>query len=311
MGRCHEAHLVSSARRACVVGATAQLPKLRVPSVPGMDSLFKRPAAISTSLKDAKWGAPDKDDFDPKTKPLMGLKRGPEGGFILEPGAYEATVQSYCLHAGTYGPGGGDAYLYAPPKGSQERAVIAIVTHSGDHPEIDQHLIQQLLWAIVAQERFSEMPSGLQSVAAKLLSPRQIADLNGGAMGILGEEAMSRGLIKEPPLLQRIHQAENQLRVALSSPTASYEEMERIAVLTGDVPRGPGSIEVPRGRWSLVPEGYYVRYLPNHYSSTRLVIYVPDGCPAIGHEFNPGTHIAVPCDTARQRLIQSCRPYVQ
>lgn len=287
----------------------AQLPKLRVPSLPGMDSLFKKGPAITTSLADAKWAAPDKDDFDPSTKSLDSLKRGPSGGFILEPGAYKMTVQSYCLHAGTHGPGGGDAYLYAPPKGPAEKAVIAVVTNSVAHPEIQQHDVQLLLWAIVAREKVSDLPSNLQVVAAALLTPKQIVDLNGGAMQILGEEAMNRGLIKEPPLVQQAYEAENRLRSALSSPTATYEEMERIAVLTGDAPRGPGSVEVPRGRWSLVPDGFYVRYLPNSYTNTVLEIDVPEGCPAIGHEFNPATHIATPCDTARQRLIQSARPF--
>ncbi len=291
----------------CFAGATAQLPKLRIPSLPGIDSLFKKGPAITTSLGDAKWAAPDKDGFNPEAKPLNALKRGPEGGFMLEPGTYEATLQSYCLHAGTHGPGGGDAYLYAPPKGPSDRAVIAVVTHSVTHPEIPQHDIQLLLWAIVAREKVSDLPSNLQAVAATLLSPKQILDLNGGAMQIIGEQAMDRGLVKEPPLVQQVYQAENRLREALSSPTATYEEMERIAVLTGDVPRGPGSIEAPRGRWSLHPDGYYVRYLPLNYSNTHLVIHVPEGCPAIGHEFNPGTHIAVPCDTGRQRLLQSAR----
>ena len=49
--------------------------------------------------------------------------------------------------------------------------------------------------------------------------------------------------------------------------------------------------------------------MPNSYTNTKLEIYVPDGCPAVGREFNPATHIAVPCDTARQRLIQSARLY--
>jgi hypothetical protein len=74
-------------------------------------------------------------------------------------------------------------------------------------------------------------------------------------------------------------------------------------------PAGPGSIAVPTGRWSHHPDGYWIRYLPNSYSNTVVEIWAPEGSPAIGKEFDPATHIAVPGNTSRQRLIQSGRPY--
>ena len=83
--------------------------------------------------------------------------------------------------------------------------------------------------------------------------------------------------------------------------------MERVAVLSGNAPMGPGSQVVPSGRWSIHPDGYYVRYIPSGYSSTRVEIWVPQGSPAVGKEFDPATHIAVPGNTSRQRLIQSGR----
>jgi hypothetical protein len=79
-------------------------------------------------------------------------------------------------------------------------------------------------------------------------------------------------------------------------------------VLSGAAPRGEGSIEIPSGRWSMHPDGYYIRYIPSGYSSTRVEIWVPQGSPAVGKEYDPATHIAVPGNTARQRLIQSGRP---
>ena len=291
------------------VGALAQLPHIRAPRLPGMESLFKKGPAITTSLGDAKWAAPDKDGFGPETKPLDTLKRGPNGGFVLQEGTYGAVVQSYCLHAGTYGPGKGDAYLYAPPKGPAERAVIDIATNSVGHPEIDQRPIQLLLWGIIARTRFSEMPADLQAVGRQLLTRKEIADLDGGAMDRLGQEALDRGLIKEPPFMQRILQAENDIRQKLSAPTARYEDVERIAVLDGVPPAGEGGRTAPSGRWSLHPDGYYVRYIPGGYTNTRLEVYVPAGSPWIGKEFNPATHIAVPCETGRQRLLQSGRLY--
>ncbi|WP_449437774.1 hypothetical protein [Pedobacter steynii] len=35
-------------------------------------------------------------------------------GFTLKPGFYTGTFKSFCLKAGTHGPGNGDGYLYAP-----------------------------------------------------------------------------------------------------------------------------------------------------------------------------------------------------
>lgn len=49
---------------------------------------------------------------------------------MLQAGYYVFTDQSYCLHAGTHGPGGGDGYLYAPPKGPAEDAVMSILHNS-------------------------------------------------------------------------------------------------------------------------------------------------------------------------------------
>ena len=52
-----------------------------------------------------------------------------------------------------------------------------------------------------------------------------------------------------------------------------------------------------------------MRYLPYGYTNTLVQIWVPQGSPAVGKEYDPATHIAVPGNTARQRLIQSGRPY--
>jgi hypothetical protein len=281
----------------------------RVPSIPGVDSIFKKGPAITTSLKDAKWEAADQDGVNPEAKPLSNLKRGPHGGFILEEGDYSATVQSYCLHAGTHGPTSGDAYLYAPVKGPAAKIVTILVENTVQHPEIDQHKVQYLLWAIVARTKFSDLPQDLQAVAAQLLTPNQILDLNGGALGFVTDEVMKRGYINEPPFIQQIMQAENNLRHAMLSPATSYGDLESIAVLTGASTPGKDSRDVPRGRWSHHPDGYWVRYMPNGYTNTVLEVRVDGGAKCIGTEFDPASQIATPCDTGRQRLIQSGRFY--
>jgi hypothetical protein len=267
-------------------------------------------APITTSLPDAVWGDLSKDGFTPREskRSLMTLQRTPNGGFVLQPGYYEMVQQSYCLHAGTHGPGGGDGYLYAPPKGSADDAVMSIARNSVQHPEIAQHDIQTLLWAIVARAKFEDLSSQHKAIAARLLTPRQLAALNRNALDALSGNALTDALGGVPQPLRQVAQAEAQLRQMLTTPGATYAEMERVAVLGGNAPLGPGSQQVPSGRWSLHPDGYYVRYIPSGYSSTRVEIWVPQGSPAVGKEYDPATHIAVPGNTARQRLLQSGRP---
>jgi len=263
---------------------------------------------ITTSLPDAKWGDASRDGFTPREplRSLMTLQRTPNGGFVLQPGYYMLVDQSYCLHAGTHGPGGGDGYLYAPPKGPAQDAVMTIVRNSVNHPEIQQHDIQLLLWAIIARAKFENLSTELKAVAARLLTPRQLAGLNRTALDFLPAEVMNR----MPGPLRQVAEAEQSLRSMLTS-GGSFSEMERVAVLAGMAPPGPGSIDVPSGRWSDHPDGYMIRYIPSGYSTTRVEIYVPQGSAAVGREYDPATHIAVPGNTSRQRLIQSGRPQHQ
>jgi hypothetical protein len=276
-------------------------------------NLFGAKAPITTSLEDAKWGDASKDGFTPRedARSLMTLQRTPAGGFVLQPGYYNLQTQSYCLKAGTHGPGGGDGYLYAPPKGPAEDAVMSVVRNSVQHPEIEQHDVQVLLWAIIARAKFEDLQPEMKATAAKLLTPRQLASLNRSALDVLSGNALTDALGGVPEPLRQIAQAEAQLRQMMTTPGASFAEMERVAVLSGAAPIGEGSVNVPSGRWSLHPDGYWVRYIPSGYSSTRVEIWVPQGSPAVGKEYDPATHIAVPGNTARQRLIQSGRAQQQ
>lgn len=266
-------------------------------------------APITTSLPDAKWGDPSKDGFTPReaARSMMVLQRTPNGGFVVQPGYYTMQTQSYCLKAGTHGPGDGDGYLFAPPKGPAEDAVITVLRNSVNHPEIEQQDIQALLWAIIARAKFEDLQPQLKATASRLLTPRQLASLNRNALDVLSGNALTDALGGVPEPLRQIAQAEAQLRQMMTTPGASFAEMERVAVLSGAAPLGPGSQNIPSGRWSLHPDGYFVRYLPSGYSSTRVEIWVPQGSPAVGKEYDPATHIAVPGNTARQRLAQSGR----
>ena len=276
---------------------------------PGVGSLLEGKPPITTSLPDAKWGDASKDNFTPREarRSLMTLQRTPNGGFVIQPGYYDMQTQSYCLKAGTHAPGGGDGYLYAPPLGPAEDAVMTIVRNSVNRPEIPQQEIQQLLWAIIARAKFEDLSPNLKATASRLLTPRQLGSLNRSALDVLSNSQLQGALGGVPAPVRQVLEAEAQLRRMLTTPGASFAEMERVAVLSGAAPRGEGSRDVPSGRWSLHPDGYYVRYLPSGYSSTRVELWVPQGSPAVGKEYDPAAHVAVPGNTARQRLIQSGR----
>lgn len=268
---------------------------------------------ITTSLPDAVWAVDSLDNFTPRDtkRSMLTLQRTPNGGFVLQPGYYEMHTQSYCLKAGTHGPGDGDGYLFAPTRGPAEDQVMTILRNSVQHPEIEQHEIQTLLWAIIARAKFEDLSTEHKATASRLLSPQQIASLNRTALDLVPGPALEAAINSMPPLVQQAFRAEAQLRQMMTTGNATFEQLERAAVLAGMAPEGPGSRAVPSGRWSLHPDGYYVRYVPQGYSYTVTQIWVPQGSPAVGKEYDPATHIAVPGNTARQRLVQSGRARTQ
>ena len=269
-----------------------------------------RNSPITTGIRDATFGDPSKDGWSPPTasQPMTNLTRATGGGFVLQPGYYEYRAQSYCLHAGTHGPGGGDGYLYAPVLGSARDAVTAILQNSVAHPDIEQQKIQQLLWAIVARAKFEDLNNDLKLVAARLLTQRQLAGLNRNALSVLNSSQL-QSIVTLPPIVRQTLQAESDLRGMLTSNGSTYSQMEGAAILAGIAPRGEGSIDVPQSRWSLHPDGYWVRYLPSSYSNTVIQVWVDQGSGAVGRTFDPAKQIAVPANTARQRLALSGRVY--
>ena len=84
-----------------------------------------------------------------------------------------------------------------------------------------------------------------QSTRAPVAISRRCAHLNPlllrSALDVLQGNALTDALggVSEP--LRQIAQAEAQLRQMLKTPGASFAEMERVAVLSGNAPLGPGS----------------------------------------------------------------------
>jgi hypothetical protein len=138
-----------------------------------LDSVLRGDPPITTSLPDARWAVDSLDSFTPREakRSMLQLQRTPNGGFVLQPGYYEMHTQSYCLKAGTHGPGGGDGYIFAPTKGPAEDAVTTILRNSVNHPEIHQHQVQTLLWAIIARAKFEDLSAEHKATADQAGDP--------------------------------------------------------------------------------------------------------------------------------------------
>jgi hypothetical protein len=126
---------------------------------------------------------------------------------------------------------------------------------------------------VLARTKIDSMSNEMRMLAAALLSPQQIFELNGGALGLIGEDRLASAFGSQPPLLRQIFEAEAKLRNELTGGNPVFNELERIAVLFGDFEDdGP---RIPRNRWSLHPDGYFIRYNPQGYLRTVVQVYVP------------------------------------
>ena len=275
----------------------------------GVDKLFKQPGAITTSFDDVNREGEMMPDFKSteKFQPLYLLPKNPESGFVLCEGYYEMTNKSYCLQAGTYGPSNGDGYMYAPVLGPKEEIVISILKSAEKHADVSQHDVQILLWTIIARTKFANYAGPVKVTALKLLTPRELTQLEGRALGILPFDVVQKAKDKMPPALQAVFEAENNIRQLISSGNYTYADMEKYAILAG---MAPPRTDVPRGIWTKHPDGYFVRYLPSGYSVTKVQIYVPKELVNAGTQlvYDATNDIACPANTGAQRLAQTNEP---
>ena len=193
--------------------------------------------------------------------------------------------------------------------GAAVNIITQIRQNSYNFPEIGQHDIQSLIWAILARAKFETLDANKQAIAARLVDKKQLLMLNRTALDVIPSSVLNKTLIEAPPALRNVLAAEGEIRSILSV-GGSYAALENAAILTGNAPWGKGSIKIPSNRWSLHPDGYYIRFNANGYSKTFVEVYVPDNSNAIGKICDLSTMIAVPCNTSRQRLGQSNREYI-
>ena len=261
--------------------------------IPGLDKILRQEPTLSTSFEDATTGVPFLDDFEPPVlAPMTEVPRGRSHSFMLGPGGYEAVLESYCLHAGTHGPGKGEGYLWAPLKGPVASIISHILRNAAAHPEVEQRNIQVLIWGILARTKISDMSDELQDAAGALLTAREIRRLNGGALGQIPRELMDQAFGELPPAVRQILEAEARIRGMLSEGVSDFDAIEGVAVLPGDPPPDENAEDTPRSRWSYKPGGFFVRYSPSGYSRTRTQVFVPPPISIEEDEFGRITAIA-------------------
>jgi len=287
-----------------LIGAasTPQLSKLNpLKKLGAVEKLLKADPLVSTNLSDAVTEVPFLDGFNPVSfRSMARLPRGEKQEFVMgQPGLYAYEALSYCLKAGAHGPGGQSGFLYAPLKGKWAGIIDDILIRAVEHPEISQRDVQGLIWAILARTKIDDLPPRIPQTAKALLSPQDIKTVNGRAVGMIPDDLKREALSRLPLAARQVFEAEAKLREMFARGEASYERIEEVAVRTGIALPGEGSREVPRGRWSFHPEGYFVRYLPKHYSKTRVEISYPDSFEVTR---DPGGRISRVSDKAGDRI---------
>ncbi|HQV87310.1 MAG TPA: hypothetical protein PLO70_09210 [Chitinophagaceae bacterium] len=241
----------------------------------------------------------DQPFLAPEQKPLslMDLPQTQDGGFVLQPGFYEAEFKTYCLQPGTPDPREGDAYLQGPVTGYRKSIVESILLNSRDQQDMEQKNIQLLLWSTVSGADYSKLSPAVKADATRLLTPKQIFELKGGVMGLIKDVSRSTGVLN----------GNSDIKKLFETSIDSYEAYENIAV------RREQSKVIKRGvkydQWYKQQENYYVRYYPVSYKKVRIQVYMPenilDADNKLNNEyvvFDPTGQQAIPAFTNAQRL---------
>jgi hypothetical protein len=238
----------------------------------GCQTLVPRGDVLTTRLDHAYSEFPLLDDWDPIFPSGSRPPQRADGALVLRPGVFEFAVQSYCLDLAKGVPHrGGPGYLPAPLKGPHADIIRNILRNSAKHPHIAQSKIQTLLWAIGSRTKVSDLSADMQQVARALLRSDEILRLNFDArdwMGVLTGNLPFEFRQALQPMMQ-VHQL-------LRHGRETFEQLERLAVRLGPPPSGANGHSVPYGRWSYHPKGFFIRYLPDSYSRTRLQVSVPE-----------------------------------
>jgi hypothetical protein len=254
----------------------AQIPIPGVPHLPGIPSQLPIPPLVPASSMGVIVQPSQRlirvaalDGFAPaRYASLADLPRDSDGAYMLVPGDWELIDESFCLRVGAHAGGSDGAYQVGPLTGNRASFVRNVLRRWLAHPEIRQDAVQSLLWAILAHADIIEMTGAPGAAARALLTPGELAQLDGGAFAVV---QLSRFGVSLPGPVQQALAAENEVRDLVAHGNSSYQQLAAIAVPPGP----PEQRSNLRDRWSYDPRGYFIRYLPVWYPTTVIQIVDP------------------------------------
>lgn len=259
------------------LAAQVRVPNIPVPRdlpLPNLGRLLRGGPPLTTSLKDARRDVPFLDAHERKFSSMAPL-RNSRGTFTLRPGHWTIDLQSFCLRPGTRGPQptDGRGYLVAPLAGPQAGIISHMLLEYGRLTDIPQRDMQTLLWAVLSRTKISQMNPQHRALAARVLTPAQMAALESGAIDVIPPSARRRIFDALPREVRALAEAENRVRDLLYRANYTYDELERAAILTG--PPGPAPRIIPTTRWSVHPSGFLMRMVPHGIARTTVQIARP------------------------------------
>ncbi len=247
--------------------------------------------ALTTSIKDATGEVPYLDNFSPRIrKSFSTLAKDDEGKFLIKPGAYVGTFQSFCLHAGTYGPTRGNGYVTAPLKGPKAYVIKRVLKQASRYPNIPQSQVQTLIWTIEAGVGYEEMSPPMRKTLSTLLwgkdgipsakEMRDVWELAGGFGQFVPADKVNDVLRQIDELQQPLFKARNIIRrinaQQIPFENLNFSALESAAVLQGEPPAYKEDRFVPDSRWVYSKSGLFLRFNPSGYSRTEIEAYCPE-----------------------------------
>jgi len=230
---------------------------------------------ISTTIQDALPVAAWLDDV------MSGEKPFPWESRVMPAGYWTVFARTYCLHAGKSGPVHGSGYVMATAKGTRAALILRLLAASLTHFEMAQNDIQEVIWAVEAETPLEEFPPALKAAANTLLDAKDLDSLRQAGVAGHGKGMFSRieqQLQLRIPGSDKVTEAMDlatHLRSLLTDPTATYEQIEAVAVPARAVPLVPMPSEpmvttIAHGNWTSAGRRFYMRALPRDYRQTDL-----------------------------------------
>jgi hypothetical protein len=272
-------------------------------------------AALTTGFADSFHAATMAPALQPASfTPLTELDRVDDGAFILKPGSFEATLETFLLDAGQPAFRRGEAFYPAPLKGQRAKIVGSLLKQAELHPELPHSAMQQLMTAVVLGAQLERMPLLLQQTAARLLPPEMLKQLSGAT----GTQAAARRMLMT---LNNRLRSNGTIGRAMNAASGRFRGIDQAYGITdtatalGIGRRGRQASSIPPSNpaaFVQMPGGFYVRYLPDQMASVRIQVVVPSPATASAAAkapltFDPTQYLAISAGVPRQRLGATLR----